>query len=739
MNHGSDGRLAAGWGRETLAGCTGALAAVPLVLVVGTLAFWPLGALAPQAALVAAFATASVGSLVHAQLSGTRLPAATPSSATALTMASLVGPLLADPRLAPGQPGALPSLIGLCAVAVLLSGLLQVAFGLLGWARLARVVPQPVLAGFMNGAAVLIVLAQVPLLLGLPLGTALNAAAWQQARPAALVLGLATAVGIWWCRRRWPLLPAPLLALAAGSVAYALLAAQASPVDAGPTVGALPPVWAWQPPLAALWGAPGWALLQAHAAQLGQAALALATIGALESSLNARATDQLLNTRHDPDRELIALGCGNLASSLFGGVPLVVTRTRALATLQAGGHGRVAARVGAVAVALLLLLGGPMLAALPLATLAGMMLMVAWGLADRWSGHLLKRWWAGDHSRDLLLGLGVMVLVVGTMVLQGMGAGIGLGVLLSLLTFALRMNRSPVQDRYTAARRPSRRMYPAAVEARLAPLRHGIQVFELDGALFFGSAERLLDETDALGGHCRSLVLDLRRVGTIDESGALALQQVVQRAGQRGIDVRLAGLAAASPPAQALRSFAPALAHWPDADRAVEAAEQRLLGDENVHEMSAVPLAAWSLLTGLDVAQLAVVSAHLQPLRLAAGETLFSEGDAADRLFVVGRGSVSILSAPDQQGRTQRYLSVSPGMMLGETAMLDGGGRTASAVADADAEVHGLTQESLDAIGRTHPEVAIRLHRNVALHLSQRLRGSAGAWWAGVAAQAPET
>ncbi len=739
MHQTEDVRTGAGWGREMLAGCTGALAVVPVVLTLGTLAFWPLGVAAPQTALVAAAATASIGSLAHALLSRTRLPAAGPSSATALTMASLVAQLLADPHLRPDQTGGLQSLIGLCAAALLLSGLLQVAFGLLGWARVARAVPQPVLAGFMNGTALLIALAQLPMLLGLPPGSALDGAAWQQARPAAWALGLATAAAIWLCQRHRPRLPAALLALVGGAAVHAGLAALGSPVDLGATVGALPPAWPWQPALAPLWPlwplsqlsqSPGLALLQAHAAQIGLTALALATLGGLESSLNTRALDPLLSSRYDPDRELIALGCGNLVSSLFGGVPLVVTRVRALATLQAGGQGRVSARAGAVAVGLLFLLGGPLLALLPLAGLAGMMLVVAWSLADGWSGRLLKSWWAGDRSRDVLLGLGVMVLVVGTMLLRGMVAGVGLGVLLSLLTFALRMNRSLLHDRYTAAQRPSRRIYPAAVEARLRPLREGIEVFELDGALFFGSAARLLDETAALGADCRSLVLDLRRVGTIDESGAMALQQLVQRAGQRGIPVKLAGLAAGSASALTLRSFAPSLPLWPDADRAIEAAEQRLLGgsDSDVRAMAEVPLAASSLLAGLDAAQVALVSAHLQPRQLAAGEALFAEGDPGDRLYVVGSGSVSILSAPDTQGRTQRYLSVSPGMMLGETAMLDGGGRTAGAVADAPTVVHALTQAALDDIGRSHPEVAIRLHRNVALHLSQRLRGAAGAW-----------
>lgn len=733
---GNEGSTGSAWLREMVAGCAGALAVLPVVLTLGLLAFSPLGAAAPQVGVFAAFVSAGMGGALHAALSRTRLPVSGPSTATALTLAALVAQLVADPRLAPATGAGVVGIVAICGLAVLLSGALQVGFALLGMARLARVVPQPVLAGFMNSATLLVVLSQVPLLLDLPLGTRLGFDDLRLAHPGALALGLGTAGGIWLLARRWPRLPAALLGLLAGTAVHALLSAQTGAPPFGARIGELPSAWPWPPALLPLLSPAGLDLLRAHAGPLVATALALATLGALESALNVRAIDQLLNTRHDPRHELIVVGGANMLCGLFGGVPLAAMRTRALATLQAGGRGRLAVLLGAAVLGLLYVAGGPVLSMLPLPVLAGVMLVVAVSLADRWTGRLLARWWAGDHSRDLALGLGVVALVVGTTLWQGMPAGIALGVLLSLLSFALRMNRSLVHDRYRASARPSRRIYPAPVEARLRPLREGIVVFELDGALFFGSGDRLLDEADALDSGCRCLVLDLQRVNAIDESGAVALQSVRTRAERRGIRVELAGLAEGSAPAQALRSFAVALPHWPDADRAIEAAEQHLLSrtdvEGDVRAMAEVPLAECSLLTGLDAAQVAVVAARFLPRHLEAGEVLFAEGEPGDRLYVVTRGSVSILSRPDRHGRTQRYLSVSPGMMIGETAMLDGGGRSAGAVADAPTDVHALTLEALDALGRSHPELAIRLHRNIAVHLSQRLRGAAGAWRAGV-------
>jgi SulP family sulfate permease len=727
MSGSNQGTTAPSWTREALAGTSGAMAVLPMVLTLGLLACAPLGAAAAQVGVLAAFVTAGVGALVHAALSRMQMPASGPSSATALTLASLVTHLVAT---APAPLG-LPAIVALCGLAVLLSGALQIVYALAGLSRLARMVPQPVLAGFMNSAALLIVISQVPLLLDLPLGSHPGLADLAQAHPASLALGLGTACFIWWLARRWPRLPAALLGMVAGTGVHALGVAWGGATSFGASIGALPSAWPWPTALLPLMQAGSLTWLQAHAGAVSVTAAALATIGALESSLNQRAMDQQLNTRHDTRRELIALGCGNIACGLLGGIPLSVTRARTLATLQAGGSGRLAGQVGAAAQGLAFVVGGPLLAAMPLPVLAGVMLTFATGLADRWSGRMLARWWAGDRSTDLTLGLGVVALVVGSTLWRGMAVGIGVGVLLSLVSFAARMNRSLLQGRYAASARPSRRIYPAPVEARLRPLREAITVFEVEGPLFFGSGDRLLDEADTLAPNCRCLVIDLRRVGAIDESGAVALQSLAMRAAQRGIQVALAGLADGSAPARALSSFALALPHWPDADRAVEAAEQHLLGGPDggdLRAMAAVPLAESSLLAGLDDAQVAVVTARLLPRQLQPGELLFAEGEPGDRLFVVSRGSVSILSTPDPHGRTQRYLSVSPGMMIGETAMLDGHGRTAGAVADAPSEVHALTREALDELEHKHPDVAIQLHRNVALHLSQRLRDAAAAW-----------
>ncbi len=720
----------AGWPRELAAGTIGSLSVLAVLLTLGLLSFAPLGAQAGALGLPAAFVAAALGGVVYAALGRNGLPVAGPSSATALILAALVASLAADPRLAPSSADGAASILALCGAAVMLCGLLQVMLAWSGVAAMVRFVPQPVLAGFMNGVALLILLAQLPLLLGLPSGGGLGQLPdLAQAQPGALVLGLATALGLWWAARRWPRAPAVLWVLVAGAALHAALA-QLTPIPLGGRIGALPPGLPGTAVLPRLLQWEGWALLQAHAAVVAGTAVTLALIGALESSLNNLALDQVRHTRHDPRRDLVAIGCTNLACGALGGLPVVALRARAIAILQAGGEGRAAVLGGSVVLGLLYLLGAPLLAWLPMPVLAGIMIIIAFGLVDRWSGRLLAQWWAGDRSRDLRLSLAVVVLVCAVTMWQGFVAGVALGVLLSMAVFVLRMNRSLVRTRTTATASPSRRVYPDAIEARLRPLRDCIAVFQLEGALFFGSGERLLTETEALDPRCRALVLDLRRVGTIDETGAVLLQQLTVRLRERGVEVRLAGLGEGSPQARALQAFGVGLQGYPDIDRAVEAAERQLLGDAVPDPLEEVPLSESLLLRGLDTAQRELVCARMRPQTLAAGETLFGEGDAADRIYVLARGSVSVLSAPEPGVHRQRYLSLSPGMMFGETAMLDGRGRSAAVVADTDATVVALTQDTLHGIEREHPALAARLYRNIAVHLSERLRSSANAWHA---------
>jgi len=717
------------WPREIVAGAVASVATLAVVLTLGLLSFAPLGAAVSSLGVTAAFVSATLGGGVYALLGRSAMPVGGPSSATALIVAALAVQLARDPAVSLSSARDLAAILSLLSATVILMGVMQTGFGALGFGRLAKFVPQPVLAGFMNGVAVLIVLSQLPSLLGIPAHD-LGSGSWlAKAQPFALGLGLATAVLTGLAATRWPRLPAPLIGLTAGLTGYTLLKASFPGLPLGEAIGPLPDALPSADLALRLMAPETAALGLRHAADILATALILALISSLESVLGALGIDQAMNTRHDAGHELIALGVGNVVAGFFGGLPLVLLRSRALATLRAGGRGRRAAFAGAVGFGVLYLLCGPALAFLPKPVLAGIMVTIAFGLIDRWTHQLVGQLRAGERSAEAKQSLLVVAIVCGVTIWQGFVIGVAVGVLASLLVFIRSMNRSLVRARFNAAARPSRRLYPPDQEQFLAEARRLIELRELEGALFFGSADRLAVEADALDPGCRYLIVDFKRVSTIDESGAVLLQQLSGRLRRRGISLLMSGVTEKNAHGVRLRAFGcfregPRDDWFPDADYATEAAEQALLSEAGTDWGDVrVPLEACTLFRALTPPQVTFVREHMEPIRLDPGAQLFRQNDPADRLYVLTRGSISIVANAGGEVR-QRFVSFSPGVMLGETAMLDGGGRSANATADKEAEIYALTIDSLDAIVRTQPEIGARLHRNIATHLSDRLRRS---------------
>ena len=152
-----------------------------------------------------------------------------------------------------------------------------------------------------------------------------------------------------------------------------------------------------------------------------------------------------------------------------------------------------------------------------------------------------------------------------------------------------------------------------------------------------------------------------------------------------------------------------------------------MLADAGAPELqSSVPLAETALLKGLETEQCAQVLTVLTEQRLAAGELLFQEGDAGDAIYVVTEGSISIVAT--RRPERQRFVTFPPGMMFGETAMLDGSGRTAAAIADRETVVHQLDKAAFEHLSVTDPKLGQRLALNIAVHLAKRLRGASTAW-----------
>jgi SulP family sulfate permease len=714
---------------EIQGGLSGAIASLALALSLGLLAFAPLGHENAAIGVCAGFASAIWGQAIAGWFGGSSHPGSGPRASASLILGGLVATLCGDPALAPGTPNGVAHVVALSGLTVALSGVLQAALGALRAGTFARYVPYPFVAGFMCGASLLVILGQFTPITGITLADLAQgpSIALHALQPATLFVGLATAAVIWTLGRFAKTMPSSLAGLFAGSVLYYAIAAMWPDAPLGPAVGRVPAALPQPTALLPLGSLPS-GVFRAHVSEILATAAIIAVIGTLDGLFAAAAIDHATDGRHDTRRELIAHGMANVASGLCGGVPVVLSRARAMASWNAGGRTRASALVAAAVLACALLFAGPPLARVPVAVLGGIMLTLGVGLIDSWTHGLVRRLRRAEERRDRTMqwSIATVVLVAVATVAWGFMTAMTVGIVLSILLFFVGMNRSLVRSDVDATARPSRRVWGGGDAVRVQAARRRIRVIELEGALFFGSAERLSEKVEPFGGQVDAVVLDFRRVTAIDATGALLVERLSRRLLRKGTKVLLAGVSSGGRHGAAFVAHDtfrdPAQRLWfRDADQAVEWAEQQALKASAPPPCAEAPLAEFALLADLAPSELEEVVSRLARRTFDDGEVLFREGDPGDRLCLLAHGAVEI-SIQSGDGSRVRIVTMAEGSLFGEAALLDGRPRSATALAVDGAIVYELTRAALDDIANRSPAIAIRIMTNLARIMSMRMR-----------------
>ncbi|OIQ94605.1 bicarbonate transporter BicA [mine drainage metagenome] len=718
------------WLGDALGGAVVALLSLPMTVPLGALAFAPLGAGFLPAGVAAAFCTAIVGGLVAALAGGSPLQISGPRASMALMSAGAIATAL-DQGARPDQA------VAVAGLSLALAGGLQVLIGRAGMGRVVRYLPYPVLAGFVNGVALLILLGQLAALLGLPPSLSWRALPghWRQVAPLAPLEALATMALMAWAPRLTRRLPPLVLAFAGGSLVDLLLRSVGAAPDLGPRLVAPEGLSFWLRGPALLAGLAGNAALPGWLAAEMPVIVVLALVGSLESLLSALSLDAASGSRHDPRRELLGQGLGNLAAACCGGIAGAGAPIRGLASYRLGGRSRRAAVIQCLLLLALLCWGRPLLMHLSYAVMAGIMVMVALSMGDLWLFRLLRR----DPRRfgaDAL----VAALVAVVSVTVNLAMAVLAGVALTLLLFMLRMSRPVVRTVRDGAGARSRRQRPLAAERYLAGQRQRLRLASLDGPLFFGTADRVCQDLAALWPETAPpgcLILDLGRVGHVDLAGLRMLDQLRRDQERRGHHLLLAGVdleaarwswlrpAGLEAPLAAGRLFA-------GLDQALEAAEDLLLAGGPHAETPEVAPDAFALLAGLPDAARRALTAGLERRGHDAGAVLFRQGEAGDGLYLLSRGDVEIRLPAQGSHPPLRLARLAPGTLFGEMALLDGSDRSADAVAVQPCVCHVLSPAAFAAFSGLYPAAAAQILRNIGGELAERLRLANSRWQDGM-------
>lgn len=706
-------------------GLAAMLVALPSAIAFGVIIFSPLGSSYVVVGAVAGILGTTAIGLVAPAMGGTNRLISAPCAPAAAVLSALTLQLT--------QKNMQPELILLMMVVVgLLCGTIQLLFGIVGLGRLIKYMPFPVVSGYLSGVGLIIILGQVPKFLGAPSGTHFFESVtspdlwkWQ-----GITVGAVTILVMLFAPKITKVIPAAILALLAGVMTYfalayqdrGLLALNGNKFIIGPMNASLSTM---AQSLTSRWHALG-NMEMAQFTMLILPALTLAVLLSIDTLKTCVVLDAVTRSRHLSNRELIGQGLGNLASAAIGGIPGAGTMGATLVNMSSGASTRRSGIIeGSLALVAFLLLG-KVIAWVPIAALAGILIVVGFRMFDLNSLHLLK-------SRSTILDFAVIVAVVivaeTVSLIAASGVGIGLAVMLFIRG---QIGGSVIRRKLYGNQIFSHQVRLPEERAILEADGKRTVIFELQGSLFFGTTDQMYSKIEPELKNCDHIILDMRRVQSIDVTATHTLEILHDILREQGRMLIFSHLPSKAPSGQDMENFFSNVGlvrpehqirtfdHLHDA---LEWVEDSILEAHHVQHLSrkAFELSEIELFKGLQTDTLTDLEACMQKLTFNAGDFIFKQGDSGDELYLIRRGSVRIL-LPMQRRSEHHIATFSRGDFFGEMSFLDGGKRSADTMAFSETEVYALSRKRFNELTEQHRWTAIRLLEAISKALAERLR-----------------
>ena len=410
---------------------------------------------------------------------------------------------------------------------IVLAGLLQVFMGVSGIGRYVAYTPYMVVSGFMSGIGIIMIIIQVLPFLGAPAapGGTLGAIyalpeAIANINASAFAIGVLTvALASLWPRRLARLIPAPLVALMVGTLAGVLWLTEA------PVVGDVPvqlPELQLEIPSAGF------------LARALQPAIILALLGAVHSLLTSLLADSLTGGRHNPNRELVGQGIGNMVSGLFGGLPGAATTVGTAINIRAGGRTRASGALSAVALLLFLLGLGRYVEPIPRAALAGLLMKVGWDIID-W--HLLAR-----LHRIRREHLTVMMITLGLTVFVDLVTGIAIGLIAAAMAHVRQLERLEMDSVVSVPLLDQEFFTHRQDETPDDAYRARAGLLALKGSFTVASSNRLASAISADIKDHEVVIFDFSRATYLDDSAAMVIKKLMDIAREEQTEFVVMGL-----------------------------------------------------------------------------------------------------------------------------------------------------------------------------------------------------
>jgi sulfate permease, SulP family len=440
------------------------------------------------------------------------------------------------------------------------------------------------------------------------------------------------------------------------------------------------------------------------------AAVLVATIVIL---FNISGAEILLRRDLDTNRELRDAGALNVISGALGGIPGYHALSQTALAEQMKVDAKVAGLIAAAVPLAGVVVGASVIELIPRMIVGGVLVFL--GLA-----FLVE--WVWDKRRVLPpLEYGVVLVILAAIIARGFLPGVLVGLVLAVVLFAVNYGRTElVREVDFGETYHSNVDRPPAERALLRAMGERVQILRVNGFVFFGSAngllERIRKRAEATG--LRFLVIDLRRVNGVDSSAVVAFVKAMHLAEASGFDLVFTGASDAVRGQLARGGLVASeiVRFEPDLDRGLQRCEEELLREDVVRVPESVSIIGGDALVGMPSG----LRAHLERVELADGTVLIRQGDSPDDVFVLESGRLRV-EMETSDGTRLRLRSINPGVVVGEVAMYSGDPRTADVVAEGPSVVLRLDRASIARIEAEDPALASAMHRWLGGVLSERL------------------
>ncbi len=614
---------------------------------------------------------------------------------------------------------------------ILLAGIIQLTFGLIRLGQLIKYMPYPVVSGYLSGVGLYIIASQAPTFLGMPKGAHFwesmsSFSLWQW--PSILV-GLGTMAAMLLAPKVTKAIPAIIIGLLVGVATYFVIAFfNPAMLNLEQNVFVIGPIKSEGGLFEVIFGkfvslgnfdpsAIGYLIVPA---------LTLAVLLSIDTLKTCVVLDALTHSRHDSNKELIGQGLGNIASACLGGVAGAGTMGATLVNISSGAKTKFSGVLEGILALLAFLALGSLIAWVPTAALAAILIVIGVKMIDHHSFNFLK-------SRSTIFDFIVIVSVVVVALSVSLITASAVGVVLAIFLFIREQIGTSIIRRKMSGNKIFSKQIRVKAESEILQRKGDCSViYELQGSLFFGTASQLFSELEEDLKTKKYLILDMHKVQAVDITAAHVLEQVkdilhkqngylifsrVPKSLPSGQDVEQyfgeVGLVKESNPVKV----------FDDIDDALEWVENRIIAGEIVSTEGETPLELreFELFKGRKKSTTDDLKTYIKEVSVKAQEKIFSAGDSGAELFLIRRGAVDItLTTNDSE--SYRISSFGRGNFFGELAFLDGATRSADAIADSDLDLYVLSRADFEKFAAEHETSSILFLEGLASVLAGRLR-----------------